>query len=83
MRYNITDKKALQEIADSIYSKQSYNGFSGTLTIFGYPLAVPGGTVAYRNENYKDVEGRYFIKGVETSFSVSGLRQVLTMGYKL
>ena len=82
-QYEVTQLKSLQEIADSIYSKQSYDGFGGTLTIFGYPLAIPGGTVVYRNENYADQEGSYFIKGVETTFGVGGLRQVLTMGYKL
>ena len=82
-RYNVTDKAALQLIADQLYKQQSYDGFRGTLTIFGIPLATPGGTVEYRNENYKDNEGRYFIKGVETTFSSNGLRQRLTMGYKV
>jgi hypothetical protein len=82
-RYNVTDKAALQLIAEQIYKQQSYDGFRGTLTIFGIPLAIPGGTVEYRNDNYKDNEGRYFIKGVETTFNTGGLRQRLTMGYKI
>lgn len=82
-RYNVTDKAALKLIAEQLYKKQSYDGFRGTLTTWGIPLATPGGTVEYSNENYKDAEGRYFIKAVETTFSSGGLRQRLTMGYKV
>lgn len=82
-RYNVTDKAALKLIAEQLYKQQSYDGFRGTLTIFGVPVAVPGGTVEYKNENYKDNEGRYFIKAVETTFGSGGLRQRLTMGYKI
>jgi hypothetical protein len=82
-RYNVTDKAALKLIAEQLYSQQSYDGFRGTLTIWGIPIATPGGTVEYKNENYKDNEGRYFIKAVETTFSAAGLRQRLTMGYKV
>jgi hypothetical protein len=82
-RYNVTDKAALKLIAEQLYHKQSYDGFRGTLTIFGIPTATPGGTVEYSNENYKDNGGRYFIKAVETTFGGSGLRQRLTMGYKV
>jgi hypothetical protein len=82
-RYNVTDQAALKLIAEQLYKKQSYDGFRGTLTIWGIPVAVPGGTVEYSNENYKDNEGRYFIKAVETTFGASGLRQRLTMGHKV
>jgi hypothetical protein len=82
-RYNVTDKAALKVIAEQLYKQQSYDGFRGTLTIWGVPTAVPGGTVEYKNENYKDNEGRYFIKAVETIFGSGGLRQRLTMGYKV
>jgi hypothetical protein len=82
-RYNVTDKVALKLIAEQLYNQQSYSGFRGTLTIWGVPVAVPGGTVEYKNENYRDNEGRYFIKAVETTFGGGGLRQRLTMGYKI
>jgi hypothetical protein len=82
-RYNVTDKAALKLMAEQLYNQQSYDGFRGTLTIWGIPVATPGGTVEYKNENYKDNEGRYFIKAVETTFSAAGLRQRLTMGYKV
>jgi hypothetical protein len=82
-RYNVTDKAALKLIAEQLYNKQNYDGFRGTLTIWGVPVAIPGGTVEYKNENYKDNEGRYFIKAVETTFGSGGLRQRLTMGYKV
>jgi hypothetical protein len=82
-RYNVTDKGALKIIAEQLYARQSYAGFRGTLTIWGVPVATPGGTVDYKNENYKDNEGRYFIKAVETTFGSGGLRQRLTMGYKV
>lgn len=81
--YNITDEKSLKLIADMKYKQLSYEGFSGTFTLFGLPLATAGGTVVYKNDNYKDNEGKYFIKGVETRLSSNGLRQVLTMGYKI
>lgn len=82
-KYNVTDKKSLQAIAEQYYNRQSFDGFSGTITIMGLTPAITGGTVEYKNDNYKDNEGRYFIKAVQTTFGNDGIKQKLTMGYKL
>ncbi len=84
-RYNVTDKKVLETIADQELKRYYYDGFEGSLKMFFIPFAEPGGSISYQNLNYtQEVEGKYFIRAVTYSFSPSeGLRQDLKMGFKL
>ena len=84
-KYNVTDKALLTTMANEELKRYSFNGFKGSLKIWFIPFAEVGGSVLYKNENYKqEVEGTYFIKGVKYSFTIGGgLKQQLKLGAKL
>lgn len=83
-RYNVTDESTLKAIGEEYVLKRCYDGFDGSIKLWGIPLAAMGGTLKYSNECYEDAEGRYFIKGVEHTFSTAeGLRQVVRLGQRL
>ncbi|WP_053405000.1 hypothetical protein [Persicobacter sp. CCB-QB2] len=84
-RYNVTDTKVLENIADQELKRYYYDGFEGSLKMFFIPFAEAGGSVSYQNLNYQqEVEGKYFIRAVNYSFSpADGLRQDLKLGFKL
>jgi hypothetical protein len=83
-RYNVTDPESLKKIGEEYLLKRNYTGFKGSLKIFFIPFAVMGGTVDYKNENYADHTGRYFIKAVTYSFCAdSGLRQDVELGQRV
>lgn len=83
VRYNVTDGATAQKIADMYHAQNSYDGFRGSLTLFGIPKATVGGTAVYRNDNYEHEDGNYLIKGVTTSLSTGGLRQEVILGHKI
>jgi hypothetical protein len=84
-KYNVTDEELLNTIANDELNRYSFNGFKGSLKLWFIPFAEPGGSIVYKNENYKqETEGTYFIKGVKYSFSTSeGLKQTVKLGAKL
>lgn len=84
-KYNVTDEELLKTIAKEELNRYSFNGFKGSLKLWFIPFAEPGGSVNYKNENYKqETEDTYFIKGVKYSFSTSeGLKQTVKLGAKL
>ncbi len=84
-KYNVTEKTLLATMANEELQKYSFNGFKGSFKLWFIPFAEVGGSVLYKNENYKqEVEGAYFIKGVKYSFSIGeGLKQQVKLGAKL
>ncbi len=83
-RYNVTDKKVLENIADQELKRYFFDGFEGSVQLFFIPFAEAGGTVAYQNFNYRqEVEGKYFIRSVTYSFGNQGLRQEVKLGFKV
>ncbi len=84
MHADITDAPTLGKMAKTYFNLHCYDGFTGTITLWFEPFATPGGTMVYKNENYRDNEGSYFIKAVEYKFTTDGgLRQVVSLGQKL
>lgn len=84
-KYNVTDKEALITMAKEELARYSFDGFKGSIKLWFIPFAEPGGSVNYKNENYKqEVEGKYFIKSVKYSFTTSeALKQNIGLGAKL
>lgn len=82
--YNVTDKETLRAKAEEYLAKYSFDGFEGTLELWGIPCAEAGGSVKYINKNYADQEGVYFVKSVKHSKPKGkGLRQKIKLGARL
>ena len=82
-RYNITDKKALQRIAEEELKKWSYTGYEGSLTSWLTPYATYGMRAKIIDTKYPEREGTYFINSVRTTFDQHGGRRVLSLGKKV
>lgn len=81
---NVTDKETLRAKAQEYHSKYSFDGFEGTLEMWGVPHAEAGGSVKYINKNYADQEGVYFVKAVKYSKPKGkGIRQKIKLGARL
>jgi len=72
--YNI-DQEALDKIASESVDKFKYDGFRGSMTIFGVPQVKHGYAVVIKNEDVPDQQGIYLVRQVKTSHGTSGSRQ--------
>lgn len=59
-----------------------YTGFSGDITVFGYPYVQHGDNVMLVNPVLAEMNDTYKIKSVSYSGGISGLRQILKLDYK-
>lgn len=82
-------KTHMQEAADMQLAandeqiRENKKGYSGALTGFLKPHVEPGMTTEIIDTKYQERNGRYFIEAVNGSFSTSGGRQVVKIGFAL
>lgn len=80
--YNIgkdtADKTAGEEI-----NRLRYEGYRGSVTIFGAPKVCHGDVVDIYDEFYPERAGRYLVKKVNTSFGMGGFRQQLELDSRI
>ena len=82
-RLNVTNEKALQNIAREELKRVSYTGFRGDVTTWGIPFVGLAWVVSVKDEDYPDHDGFYFVKGVTVNFSVAGFERKLTLAERL
>ncbi len=82
-RLNVTDEKALENIAKEELKRLSYTGFRGDVTIWGKPFVGVAWVVAVNDSDYPDHDGNYFVKGAKVRFSKSGFERVLTLAERI
>jgi len=82
-KYNVSDKKTLEQIGKSELADMKYDGYRGSLTGFLVPFADRGMQVALADERYPKRAGTYFIDKVETTFGANGARRKVYLGIKL
>jgi len=80
--YNLSEVD-LQKIVDEEVDTFKYNGYRGTVTIFGVPQVKHGDAVRIINDDIKDYEGTYLVSRVVTRFGRRGFRQELTLGQRI
>jgi hypothetical protein len=80
----ITDAKTQKDIAERERQTILNAGYEGTITAFLKPFVAPGMAAQIDDPKYKARTGKYFINGVEGSFSAgSGGRQKVKIGRSL
>lgn len=79
--YNLS-KKELETRAEEELKSVKYDGYTGKLTGFGYPIVMAADRVTLYDDNFKDREGTYIVEGVQKIFGVNGYRREITLGYK-
>lgn len=79
--YNLS-KADLDKHAETILKQMKYSGYRGKFTVFGEPQVNHGDVANIKDKRVDGREGDYYIDGVDTSFSSSGMRQAITLGPK-
>lgn len=80
--YNI-DKSTVDKTAGVEIERLRYEGYRGSVTIFGAPQIQHGDVLNIYDEYYPEREGRYLVKKVTTTFGMSGFRQQLELDSKV
>jgi len=81
--YNLGETE-LQNFADTELELIRFDGYTGYITIFGLPDVKHGDIVELKSVKFPERDGRYLVKKVEKSMSVSGgLRQKVYIDLKI
>lgn len=83
LRSKDSSEKALKILADREVEKQKYDGYRGSLDVFGTPLVIHSQAVIIEDDLYPNRRGKYVCDSVKTVFSVPTLRQTITLGKSL
>lgn len=76
----------VKQLADKAFNhliKFYYDGFKGKFTTFGIPFVAQGDNARITDPVLPERNGLYKIKQVEYSGGVNGLRQIITLDYRL
>jgi len=81
--FNTLDKSILRRVGYQQLNKMFYEGFKGTVTLFGMPSVQHGDSINYTNAYVAEQNGNYLIKGVRKRFGQKGYRQVLELDARI
>ena len=79
----VSDEAKLRAMARAEMEKLKYDGFDGSITSFLVPFATRGMQAHIIDKELKEIDERYFIKKVETTFGRNGARRQITIGARL
>lgn len=77
--YNYT-LEMLKSIAKVEYERLIFDGFRGTLTLYGEPFVEHGDVLEIEETEDSDKNGNYWIDSVNYSFGIRGYRQEAALG---
>ena len=80
--YNVS-KAEMKKLCTAEMERLRYDGYRGTLTIFGEPFIQHGDVVSLFDPDAPERKGRYLVKKVTTSFNEQGYRQTLDIETKV
>ena len=81
--YTIKDPAWRQKIVENQKLILNNKGYTGSITAFLHPYCEPGMATDIIDKVYAERNGRYFIESVSGSFSKSGGRQKIGIGFSL
>lgn len=80
---NTLDKAELRRVGYEQLGLMFYEGFGGTVTIFGMPSVKHGDMILWQNKYVPEQNGSYLIKSVEKKFGQRGYRQRLQLHVRI
>jgi hypothetical protein len=81
-QYNVSEQ-TMRTLAEAELERLRYDGYKGSLTVFGEPFVQHGDIVRLIDDEYPDHEGRFLVKSVGRKFSPQGYRQALEIEGKV
>lgn len=79
----VSDEKKLREMARAEIEKLKYDGFDGSITGFLVPFATRGMQARVIDNELKEIDEKYFVRKVETTFGTGGARRKVELGARL
>lgn len=73
-------KANLKAVVEKEAERLLYDGYRGSLTIFGSPHVRNGDIIELRNKEESDKTGRYWVDAVQFDHGVNGTRQTIKLG---
>jgi hypothetical protein len=73
---NLTEE-GLKRAALEKIQEMDFTGFSGSFQALGRPRAIHSGIVELKDARIRERDGKYWVKKVETSYSMGGIRQAI------
>ncbi len=81
-QYNVS-KSEMLKLCTAEMERLRYDGYRGTITIFGEPHVQHGDIVKLIDDDNPERQGRYLVKKVVKTFSARGYRQTLDIENKV
>jgi hypothetical protein len=75
-QYDVPEKE-MRRLAAIELERLRYEGYRGSLTLFGEPFVQHGDIVELIDDDNPERNGRYFVKKVSRKFSSAGYRQII------
>jgi len=78
------DLAHLKDIAEQNYKQNSFDGFSGTITGFGYPVTHAGDTIKIVDSENADRQGSYLVESCRITYDLeTGFERDNTLSFKV
>lgn len=78
--YNIKSKADLKKVAQAEINKYKFTGYTGKITTFLEPFAIPGMIANIVDDKYTERSGKYEIRSVNVTFGTNGARRIIEIG---
>lgn len=73
----------LKKIADAELVRRSADMYEGTIDTWAIPFVQPTYSAKIKDEDYPEKDGKYYVVGVTTSISESGIKRTVKIGIKV
>jgi len=79
----VTDAASTAYLAKLNELKETYTGYEGKITAFGFPFCEHGYVVQLTDTRYNERSGNYLCDSVEVKYNRQGFRRIVGIGIKL
>ena len=78
-----TDEASMRQRGESELKRRSFDGYDGKITTWLIPKAKASDSAFLHDADYSYKDGNYFVNAVKTTFSASGGKRELELGFRL
>lgn len=78
-----SDPASMRRRGEAELLRRTYDGYEGTITSWLVPHCQAGDVARLSDADYPERDGAYFVRSVKTSFSASGGKRDITLGFRL
>jgi len=83
LEYSVADEAQAKKVLESKSLENLSNGYTGSITGFGFPVTRAGDSLTIKDEKDTGREGTYLIEKVTTSYGPGGISRKNELAFKL